>query len=156
MPEPLHPDLDGLAWLLGDWVGGGRGIYPTISDFDYTEQTSFAHDGEPIMRYAQRTWLASGAVSHSETGFWRPHPGGGVDVTLAHPLGLVEVSEGLVRDGAVELESTLVARTPQGASPVVAVARRYEADRDELVYELRMQTEATALALHLSGRLRRA
>ena len=156
MGDPLHPDLEPLAWLLGEWVGCGRGVYPTIDDFGYTERTAFLHDGDPTVRYAQRTWLASGEPSHAESGFWRPHPGGGVDVTLAHPLGLVEISEGLVRDGLVELESTLVGRTPVGASPVVGVSRRYEAEGDELVYELRMATDATPLALHLTGRLRRS
>ena len=155
MGEPLHPDLEPLGWLVGEWVGGGRGVYPTIDDFDYTEQMRFAHDGEPALRYAQRTWLLSGRPSHAESGFWRPHPGHGVDVTLAHPLGLVEISEGVVRDGVVELESTLVGRTPVGAAPVVSVSRRYEADGDELVYELRMATDATPLALHLAGRLHR-
>jgi hypothetical protein len=154
--EPLHPDLEPLAWLLGEWVGGGRGVYPTIDDFDYTERTTFVHDGAPVVRYAQRTWLTSGRPSHAESGFWRPHAGGGVDVTLAHPLGLVELSEGLVRDGVVELESTLVGRTPVGASPVVSVSRRYAAEGDELAYELRMAMDATPLALHLTGRLRRS
>lgn len=156
MAHPLHPDLEPLAWLLGEWEGGGRGEYPTIRAFDYDESTRFDHVGDPYLRYAQETWIRStGARSHREVGFWRPHAGGGLDVTLAHPLGLVEIAEGLVRAGSAELESVLVGRTPQGASPVMRVTRRYELAGEELAYELCMETDETALALHLAGRLRR-
>jgi hypothetical protein len=149
-------DIAPLAGFLGTWRGRGRGVYPTIADFDYEEETRFWHVGQPWVQYAERTWIpAAGEHSHSESGFWRAHPGGGVDAMLAHPLGLVEVAEGLLRDGVVELGSTVVSRAPVGAAPVASVTRRYELAGDVLTYELRMATDATPLALHLEGRLER-
>jgi hypothetical protein len=154
--RPISPELRGLAALIGTWRGGGHGEYPTVADFDYEEEMRFWHHGDAYLQYQQRTWIAgTGLPSHNEAGFWRAHPGGGVDVTLAHPLGLVEVSEGTIAGNIVDLASTVVARTPVGAMAVVSIARRYDLDGDLLTYELQMQTDETPLAMHLRGTVRR-
>jgi hypothetical protein len=152
----ISPELGGLAALIGTWRGGGHGEYPTIADFDYEEETRFWHYGDAYLQYQERTWIAgTGVPSHNEAGFWRAHPGGGVDVTLAHPLGLVEVSEGRIVGAVIDLASTTVARTPVGAMRVRAVNRRYELTGGALAYELSMELDDTPLALHLAGRLER-
>lgn len=35
-----HPGGDGVpgSWLVGTWRGEGKGEYPTVKDFSYTEQ----------------------------------------------------------------------------------------------------------------------
>jgi len=153
---PISAELGPLAALIGTWCGGGHGEYPTVDDFDYEEEMRFWHYGDPYLQYQERTWIAgTGAPSHNEAGFWRPHPGGGVDVTLAHPLGLVEVSEGTISVGTIDLASTVVARTPVGAMDVVSITRHYELTGDTLAYELHMETDGTPLALHLRGTVTR-
>src|SRR5437763_5530408 len=104
--EPgLHDDLASLAFLLGDWVGEGRGEYPTIDPFAYGEEVRFWHVGKPFLAYTQRTWnVDTGMAMHSEMGYWRPRPVGGVELVLAHPGGVVEVLEGVVDGHAVRLE----------------------------------------------------
>jgi hypothetical protein len=155
--EPgLHPDVAPLTFLLGTWVGEGRGEYPTIDAFGYGEEVRFWHVGKPWLAYAQRTWsLADGRSMHAETGYWRPQPDGRVELVLVHPTGLVEVQEGTVDGTVLELASGLVGRT-SSAKDVTAVARRYEVQGNLLSYRVAMAAMGQSLQHHLAARLSRA
>jgi hypothetical protein len=153
---PLHPDVAALAGLLGTWRGEGTGEYPTIAAFGYGEEVRFWHTGKPFLAYTQRTWsLDDGRPLHGETGFWRAKPGGAVEVVLAHPTGIVEVLEGRVDGGRIELDSTTVATTST-AKEVTALRRRFQLDGDALAYTLAMAAVGQPLQHHLSARLHRA
>jgi THAP4-like, heme-binding beta-barrel domain len=154
---PLHADLASLAGLVGTWRGSGRGEYPTIETFAFEEETRFWHAGAAFLYYHLRSWSPeSGAHLHSELGFWRAGPGGRVDVTLAHPLGLTEVADGTVHGGTIELASVSVGRTPEDAAPVTVLERRYTLAGDVLEYEVSMATDTVPVVLHIVGRLERA
>jgi hypothetical protein len=151
----MHADLQPLAFLLGTWRGEGRGDYPTIDAFSYEEELEFTENGEPYLVYAQRSWVpGDGSPIHLERGFWRPAGEGRLDVTLAHPLGLTELSEGTVSGSVVELRSVFVARAAR-SSPTTRYDRRYEVEGDVMVYEQRMGTLEVALGYHVSARLQR-
>ena len=156
MTRFLHPDVEVLAFLVGSWRGEGRGEYPTIEDFAYREEVDFGHVGKPFVSYNQRTWaLDDGRPLHSESGYLRPQPGGRVELVLAQPSGLVEVDEGTVRGGRVELGSTLVAGTPS-AKEVTETRRFIEVDGDVMRYELEMAAVGQPRQFHIAGELRRA
>ena len=123
----LPDEVGFLAPLLGTWVGAGRGEYPTMEPFDYGERLTFDHVGDAFLQYVHRSWLLEdGTPLHFERGFLRPGAeAGAVELTLAHPLGLTEVSHGTLIDG------------------------------DEIAYELDMATETTPMVRHLTGRVRR-
>jgi THAP4-like, heme-binding beta-barrel domain len=153
---PLHPDVQALAFLLGQWSGEGRGSYPTIENFEYREDVAFGHVGKPFLSYTQRTWALDDARPlHSEAGYLRPQPEGRVELVLAQPAGLVEVDEGVARDGHVELTSTLVARTPS-AKDVEEVRRILDVDGDRLRYVVEMAAMGRPLQHHLAAELHRA
>ncbi|KAG0263792.1 THAP domain-containing protein 4 [Actinomortierella ambigua] len=48
-----HP----LGFLLGTWVGQGRGYFPTITPFEFFEETTFTPDpaGRPFVQFTQKT-----------------------------------------------------------------------------------------------------
>jgi hypothetical protein len=151
----VHAELEPLAFLLGAWHGEGRGDYPTIDAFFYEEELEFTENGEPYLVYAQRSWApGDGTPIHLERGFWRPAGEGRLDVALAHPLGLTELSEGTVSGGVIELRSTFVARAVHGLA-VTRYDRRYEVDGDVMLYEQRLGTIEVPLAYHVSARLMR-
>ena len=85
-------ELAHLSWLIGRWVGVGTGQYPTIEDFRFGQEMSFSTDGRPFLTYWSRSWLLDDDGTKvrplaTESGFWRPRPDNGVEVTMGHPTG---------------------------------------------------------------------
>ena len=153
-PEP-HPSLEPLAFLIGSWRGEGEGEYPGLDPFRYTEELSFEHVGDPFLLVTESSWTPDGAPLHFERGTLRPVGEGRVDLALAHPIGVAEVSEGTVDGTNVTLRSTAVVRTETG-SPVTEIERRYHMEGDRLSYELDMAMEGVARTFHVRATLARA
>lgn len=153
----MHADLDHLAFLMGTWRGAGRGGYATIDPFDYGEEMTFTFHGEPWLAYEQRAWSADDeTILHMERGFVRPAPGGGVELVLAHPIGVVEVAHGSVAGGTIEVATTpgSVGRSQTGLD-VIGLIRRYTVSGDVMGYRIDMATEIKPMAVHLTAELRR-
>lgn len=153
---PLHPDCEPLAFLLGVWRGEGRGQYPTIEPFEYGEEVRFSHTGRPFLVYTQRTWrVPGGEPLHGEMGYWRPKPGGRIELVLAHGTGIAEVAEGTIDATAIAVASTSIGMTST-AEETTSLERRFELDGDVLRYELRMAAVGQPIGRHLVAELRRA
>ncbi len=152
---PLHVALGTLGFLLGTWRGEGEGSYPTVERFAYGEEVTFSHVGKPFLSYRQRTWaLDDGRALHAEAGYLRPGAPGGVELVVAHPTGVVELSEGTVEGTTIELHSRLVGCTTT-AKPVTAVGRHLQVEGDVLRYRLTMAAVGLDEDEHLSATLRR-
>lgn len=157
-PEP-HTDLEPLMFLIGEWEGAGVGGYPTIESFRFGQEISFSHNGKPYLIYRSRTWRIDedgslGRPLATETGYWRPQPGNEVEVTLAHPTGIVEIYVGSVADGRVELQTDVVART-KTAKEVTAGHRLYGLIGEDLGWAYDMAAMGQELQSHLSAQLKR-
>lgn len=157
----LHPALLPLLPLVGTWRGVGKGGYPTIEDFDYGQQVTFAHDGRGVLRYESRAWLLGpdGEVlkpSARETGWWRPGASADqVEVLLAHPTGIVEIYVGEATGTTRwELSTDVVARSAT-AKDVTANHRLYGIVDGALLYAVDMAAVGQPLQPHLSARLER-
>ena len=154
----LHPALEHLEFLVGEWQGLGVVGYPTITEARYEQEVSFSHDGRPFLAYISKTWLIDDdgtriKPSGTETGFWRPgKQSRDVEVMLAHPTGIVEVYVGEVVFHKIELVSEVVART-ETAKEVTGFRRLYGLVEGDLAYAIDMAAVGQPLQAHLSARL---
>jgi hypothetical protein len=158
-PE-LHPGLAPLRFLLGRWEGAGVVGYPTIESAQFGQEISFSHNGKPYLIYTSRTWLldaegVAGRPLAMETGFWRPQPGGTVEVLLAHPTGITEIYLGEVTGTKIEMATDVVARTTS-AKEVTAGHRLYGLVGQDLAYAYDMAAVGQPLQPHVSAQLKRA
>lgn len=154
----LHDAVAPFAFLLGTWRGEGRGHYPTIKDFAFSETLTFeAALGKPFIRYEQRTASSAGAPMHTECGFLRPQ-GDRVEFTLAQPTGQTELLEGPVSADRRSFDLTSVAvGNASTAKSVTSTRRRYVFDEAyaALHTEFAMAAVGHPLTDHLASDLRR-
>ena len=160
IPADLAPECAPVAWLLGTWRGDGVGGYPTIDDFRFEQEITFSQNGKPFLAYNSRSWIldAEGArvrAAATETGFWRPREGGGVEVLLSHSSGFAEIWEGTVDGPRLEISTDMVARTAS-AKEYSAGHRLYGLVEGDLMWAFDMSAMGEALQPHLSARLVRA
>jgi hypothetical protein len=149
----LHPDVVPLGFLLGSWMGEGKGFYSTILPFEYGEEIRVWHVGKPVLAYTQRTWsLDDGRPLHAETGFWRMGDGR-VELVVAHPNGHAEVADGRLEGTSISTVSTSISHTPT-AKQVDAIERDIRLDGEVMTYELRMAAMGKPLDGHLMAELR--
>ena len=153
----MHPDVEPISFLIGAWRGEGRGVYPTITSFDYGEEIRFAAvPGKPFLSYQQRTWaLDDQRPLHAEAGYWRPKPDGRLEVVLAHPTGISEIEEGRVDGGVIDLTATSIGLTAT-AKEVTGLTRRFELVGDDVLrYEVQLAAAGQPLQGHLTANLKR-
>jgi hypothetical protein len=157
-PPPLHPAVEPIAFLLGEWEGPGEGHYPTIEPFAFTEHLTFGHVGKPFVSYLQRTWSPDGSPMHTETGYLRvtgpATDGHAVEMVLSMPTGVVEVLGGTVVGDDISLTSTLVGLSPT-AKRVDTTERRFRIEGDLLVVDMGMDAVAAGFHHHLRSELHR-
>jgi hypothetical protein len=146
-----HP----FAVLGATWRGTGRGEYPTIAAFAYTEELIIAPvPGRPLAHWRSTTRdAATGEPRHAESGFLRATEGG-VELVVAHGFGVLEAGIGSFDDEILALRSTELLGTAS-AKRVDEVLRRYELDDDTMRYAISMAAVGLALTHHLSAELRR-
>lgn len=150
----LHADVAPLGFLLGSWMGEGKGFYSTIEPFEYGEEIRVWHIGKPYLAYTQRAWLLEdGRPSHGETGFLRMGGPDRVEVVIAHPNGQAEVSEGSLSGTSISVASTGVIRTST-AKEITGIERDIRLVGETLTYELRMAAVGKPLEGHLQAELR--
>lgn len=159
MPD-LHPSLQHLEFLVGEWQGLGVVGYPGIQESRFEQEVSFSHDGRPFLAYISKTWLIDDDAkrlhpSGTETGFWRPGAKErDVEVLITHATGIVEVSVGEVVFHRIDLASDAVVRTAT-AKPVTALKRLYGLVDGDLAYAIDMATADQPLQAHASAKLTR-
>ena len=158
----LHELVEPYEFLIGTWQGQGRGHYPTIEDFEYTETITFAAvPGKPFLRYEQKTANPDGSPMHTEVGYFRPRESGHIEFVLAQPMGQSELLEGTATandDGSLtivlgysEIQNTTTAKL------VEQTARHYvfNPERTEVHFEFDLAAVGEQLQNHLVADLRK-
>jgi len=151
----LHPDLEALSWLVGNWTGKGRGLWSSEAGFEFVDEMSFEHDGRPILVYHQRTSRTDRVPSHAELGFVTPSSGGDFHWTIAEPNGITEVLVGRILEGSFELETTEIGHTPTTDNVTTVQRRLSPVDAGRLRVEVAIGVNGEPPAPHTESLLRR-
>lgn len=153
----LHPALQPVSGLIGTWRGEGRGEYPTINPFEYTEEVTFAEVGKPFLVYTQKTWSPAGAPMHVETGYVRVNDGTAVEFVLAQPTGQTELAEGPLGHTADGFTCTLRSQVVNSATAkhVSETVRHIELAGDVLTTSFAMAAVGVPMTHHLAAKMRR-
>jgi hypothetical protein len=157
MPLQLVP----VSWLLGTWRGVGVGGYPSVPEFRFAQEVTFAElPGKPFVHQLSRSWLLDDEGNEvrplaQETGYWRPEADGAIELLLAHPTGYVEIWVGTADGAKIELHTDAVART-ETAKDYTAGHRLYGLVNGDLLWAYDMAAMGHPLQPHLSATLKRA
>ena len=151
-----------FALLAGSWMGSGRGYYPTIPSFEYTEFLSMTYDpARDLIHYEQRTDKryadqAATVPSHWESGFIRAIAPAMIELTNAQSGGRLEVLTGNIAQvddhWIIDMASTQIANDPR----VLQTRRRMAVRGTTLTYTMDMHTNRVdRLTAHLEATLQR-
>lgn len=164
----LPQELAHLGWLLGSWEGVGLGQYPTLEDFRFSQQATFATDGRPFLTYHSRSWLIDDEgnrirPSASEVGYLRPLPDNQVELLLQHPTGISEIwlgqvtvtgiEDARITGARLELATDGIMRTAT-AKAVNAGQRLYGLVDGALLWTYDMAAMGEPMSNHLAATLR--
>lgn len=152
--DPVHDPVRGL---IGTWRGPGRGEYPTIESFEYTEELTVTETGKPFLAYAQRTWSSAGRPMHVETGYLRVPGDGTIEFILAQPTGQTELAEGTLTADSEGFSAEFRSRVVNSATakPVAATERTLRLIGDELTVTFAMAAAGQPMTHHLRSVLTR-
>ncbi len=151
-------DLESVrASIVGTYQGSGHGIYPTISDFDYSEQVIFELSPKGFITYAQTTKnMLDASPLHQERGYLRILADYRVEFLIVQPTGIAEISTGVLLQGDGFLDMSLDATgvmTSPSAKVVKGIGRSFRFSPNGLGYTLFMATEEADFQLHLEATL---
>jgi hypothetical protein len=155
--------LEALTSLLGTWKGQGKGMFPTLEDFEYSETLQIRRDpGASFLTYQQDTELIDAQgnpsrKSHWEAGVLRPQENGSIELACVQGSGRVEVLQGklLVKQSlpgtiGLQFESKLIGNDER----VKAAIREWTLSGNQLKYVMKMSTSRVdELSLHLEANL---
>lgn len=158
MTAPQRPENEhrGVELLCGRWAGTGSGHFPTIDDFEYSEEIVFAPTPKPFLTYSSRTrGFPDGRPLHMESGYLRPVPGNKLELLITQPTGFVEIHRGSIdAEGTLAFTLLTLAASPD-SKPVTDVRRVVRVHEDTLTYDIWMAHDQTPLTHHLHAELQR-
>lgn len=159
-----------LTWLKGSWKGAGKASFPTHDTYRYESTIKVrlieeAFEKEPLIHFEEIAWVYQDhrkVFKHWETGFFKPHVNGSVQLYVCHNTGRIEITYGnyltLDRENGhfkMEFGSQSV-RNDQGTKVALRSRRIILFKDDILQYQLGMSTaDVPHLTHHLSAELKR-
>lgn len=160
MTSGLDSTIQLLSPLLGLWQGTGRGIFPTIVSFDYSETMHFELDVDRrFLHYHQRTERRNDGEddfipSHWESGFIIPTSASTVTVSNTQSGGRIEVLDGVIYAFDNQLQITLTSKLLAQDDRIIATSRVWRVTNERFQYTMSMYTNMVpALTNHLQATL---
>jgi hypothetical protein len=161
--EAVQVTLGILTPLLGVWTGRGKGLFPTLDTFEYSETFRVQRDpGASFFTYEQDTELTdpqgrSIRKSHWEAGVLRPLDDGSLELACVQGSGRVEILRGMfltketpAETIALRFQSVLIGNDER----VKSTSREWSLSGNHLKYVMKMATSRVEQSsLHLEANL---
>lgn len=155
--DDLHPDLNSVMWLVGNWHGNGRTAFPGIEEFNFEHDLIFHHDGRDFLHYMSQTWRTDADGERTdpeliETGFLLPK-GEEFELIYTNHSGYGQALIGRTDGPRLEFATKWQAR-PETAEEY-SEKRLYGLVDGDLMYALDRQTPDVEMQSYAWGQLRR-
>jgi hypothetical protein len=148
-------------WLVGSWSGSGRGSYPGIEPFRYTERLVIAREDDwNMLSVLQRTWLerdgATERALHLESGLIQLRDDGSLLYCCGQDSGRTEVMAGTITVAADALRIDWLTTAHSNDARLLRMGRTWWIDGTCLRYEAFLSTVRTPeYRKHLEATLQR-
>lgn len=152
--DDLHPDLNPLMWLVGNWHGNGR----FADDKPFEQDIVFHHDGREFLHYASQSWLTNDSGERTgpgeiETGFLFIRPSGGIELLISTHEGFGQALDGEMNGPRLTLATKWQARPETSAE--YTEQRMYGLVESDLMYAIDRKFEQSAMQSYSWGQLKR-
>lgn len=156
--EDLHPDLNPLMWLVGNWHGNGRVTPPGAEEYPIEQDVMFHHDGRAFLQYVSQSWVTDDAGERErpdavESGFLLVGAEGELELVLSTFEGYGGALLGRVDGPRMEFATKWQAR-PE-TRPEYTEHRLYGLVESDLMYAIDREGPDRPQQSYAWGRLRR-
>ncbi|CAN5219269.1 hypothetical protein BH09ACT10_BH09ACT10_22590 [soil metagenome] len=154
----VHPDLNPLMWLVGNWHGNGHVEYPEQEKQTFEQDVIFHHDSRPFLHYFSQTWLTDDdgnriGPGEQETGFLRATGGDQIDLVLSLHTGYAHDLHGQLDGPRMTYVTKWLAR-PE-TEPDYTEQRMYGLVQGDLMYAIDRETGGHPMQSYAWGQLAR-
>jgi hypothetical protein len=136
--------------LEGTWKGDGQ----VTDKIPYKEELQINKLKPILYSWSSKTWNDELGVLHLESGYLKKIDNIKLELLLAHPFGVTEISEGIIEGNKITFKTKNLSRTSTAKEPyATSYTRVFVVEGDKLTYDMYLGTNKYEERHHLTATL---